>query len=78
MYERFGYIYHPAYKSFYCDLEFTDEVYGMKKAVYISQVIIQHKWSGGPKSRDALYRRNSGMKGDEQVYNERKRLCFPK
>ena len=24
MYQSFGYIYHPSYKSFYCDTEFTD------------------------------------------------------
>ncbi|MEK0368719.1 MAG: hypothetical protein QQN62_03825, partial [Nitrosopumilus sp.] len=79
LYERFGYVYHPAYKSFYCDLEFTDEVYKMKKAIYISQVIIEHKWHGGLKSCDALYRRNSGMgMPDEEVYNRRKLLGFPK
>lgn len=78
MYERFGYIYHPAYCSFYCDNEFTDEVYAMKRVVYISQVIIKHEWHGGPHSKDALYRRNSGMEGDEQTYNRRKLLGFPK
>ena len=78
LYERFGYLYHPAYRSFYCDNEFTDEVYALGKAKYISQIIIQHKWHGGPKSNDALYRRNSGMKGDEVVYNRRKLLGFPK
>ena len=78
LYERFGYIYHPSYRSFYCDNEFTDEVYAMGKAKYIAQTIIQHKWHGGSKSSDALYRRNSGMKGDEAVYNRRKLLGFPK
>ncbi len=78
LYERFGYVYHPAYRSFYCDNEFTDEVYAFGKVKYIPQTIIQHKWHGGPKSSDALYRRNSGMKGDEQTYNRRKLLGFPK
>ena len=78
LYERFEYIYHPAYRSFYCDNEFTDEVYKLNKVIYIPQVIIQHKWHGGPKSKDALYRRNSGMKGDEFIYNRRKLLNFPR
>ena len=26
LYRRFGYVYHPAYRSFYCDNEFTDVV----------------------------------------------------
>jgi len=78
LYERFGYIYHPAYRSFYCDNEFTDEVYALGKAKYIPQIIVQHKWHGGPNSKDTLYRRNSGMKGDEAVYNRRKLLNFPR
>jgi len=79
LYDRFGYVYHPAYKSFFCDNEFTDEVRNMKKAIYIPQVIIKHQWCGGPNSKDALYRRNSKMGGgDERVYNKRKLLGFPR
>ena len=78
MYERFGYVYHPAYRSFYCDNEFTDEVYALNRCHYDPRIIVKHRWSGGPKSKDALYRRNSGMKGDEAVYNRRKLLGFPK
>ena len=78
MYERFGYVYHPAYRSFYCDNEFTNEVYALDRCHYDPHVIIKHRWHGGPKSKDALYRRNSGMKGDEVVYDRRKLLDFPK
>ncbi len=78
MYERFGYVYHPAYRSFYCDNEFTDAVYALGRCHYDPRVIIRHDWHGGPKSKDALYRRNSSMKGDEAVYNRRKLLNFPK
>jgi len=78
LYKRFGYVYHPAYRSFYCDNEFTDEVKQMGKCHYDSQVIVKHKWHGGPNSKDALYRRNSGMKGDCKIYNRRKLLGFPK
>lgn len=78
MYERFGYVYHPAYRSFYCDNEFTDEVYALNRCHYDPRIIVKHRWSGGPKSKDALYRRNSRMKGDEVVYNRRKLIGFPK
>ena len=75
LYKRFGYIYHPAYKSFFCDREYTDEIYRMGKAVYFNQIIIQHEWSGGPKSTDALYRRNSMMgRKDRRTYKKRKAL----
>jgi len=76
LYDVFGYIYHPSYKSFYCDNEFTDEVYRMNKAVYISQVIIKHDWRGWEK-KDLLYKRNSALgKDDESIYNERKQKGF--
>lgn len=79
LYETLGYIYHPDYKSFYCDNEFTDVVRAMNKVHYDPRVIIKHKWSGGPESKDALYRRNSKMGvPDEDVYHKRKSLGFPK
>jgi hypothetical protein len=41
-YDRFGYIYHPAYKSFWCDSEFTDVGNILKKQVFLDRVIIRH------------------------------------
>ena len=41
-YERFGYIYHPAYKSFWCDNEFTDVANKLGKQTFIDRVIIRH------------------------------------
>ena len=76
MYERFGYIYHPTYKSFFCDNEFTEQVRKLKKVIYISQVIIQHKWKGN--EGDDLYRRNTkACSIDENTYRKRKALGFP-
>lgn len=78
MYERFGYIYHPDYKSFFCDNEFTDEVRKLGKVHYDPRVIIKHEWKGGAKADD-LYRRSTRMgRQDEATYNERKRAGFPK
>ena len=79
LYERFDYVYNPNYKSFFCDKEFTEEVYKLGLVVYIPQVIIKHEWRGGPKSKDALYRRNSAMgKEDKATYCRRKAANFPK
>ena len=78
-YDRFDYIYHPDYKSFYCDTEFTDVARKMKKVQFIPTVIIKHEWSGGPNSEDALYRRNTKLGLlDKVVYRRRKRKGFPK
>jgi len=41
-YERFGYIYHPGYKSFWCDNEFTEVANRLGKQTFIDQVIIRH------------------------------------
>jgi len=79
LYETIGYVYHPDYKSFFCDNEFTDIVRAMNKVHYDSRVIVQHDWSGGKNSKDELYRMNSKMgKDDGKTYSRRKGLGFPK
>lgn len=42
-YDRFGYIYNPEYKSFYCDNEFTEVSISLNKCLYVNEVIIEHK-----------------------------------
>ena len=61
MYARFGYIYHPSYKSFYCDTEFTDLCKGSlaDKCVYVPTCIVRHQHPGhGYGSADSLYVKN--------------------
>lgn len=41
-YDRFGYIYHPAYKSFWCDNEFTAVANSLGRQTFIDRVIIRH------------------------------------
>jgi hypothetical protein len=41
-YDRFGYIYHPSYKSFWCDNEFTDVANILKKQTFFDETIIRH------------------------------------
>ena len=59
MYESFGYIYNPLYKSLFCDTEFTDLCNGAlkEKCHYVDYCIIQHQHPGtGFKNQhDALY-----------------------
>ena len=78
LYQRFGYIYHPSYKSFFCDDEFTDEVYKLGKVKYFPQVIIKHDWKGGP-LQEVLYKRNNALGAeDKATYKRRKSMGFPK
>ncbi len=79
LYDRIGYIYHPDYKSFYCDNEFKDVVYKMNKAVFIPKVIVKHEWKGSIKQRDDVYRMNTRLgKDDKQIYYRRKKAGFPR
>ncbi len=48
-YDRFGYIYHPSYKSLWCDNEFMEVANILNKQTYIDEVIIKHEhlvWKG--------------------------------
>jgi hypothetical protein len=62
MYTSFGFLYHPDYKSLFCDTEFTDLCKGSlaSKCRYIPYVLIRHEHpgTGFPERNDALYARN--------------------
>lgn len=84
LYRQFGYIYHPDYKSLYCDNEFTDVMKMYGKARYIPKKIITHEhWSiEGSENHnqvDVAVQKTLYYSGrDCQVYNRRKELNFPK
>ena len=84
LYKHFGYIYHPDYKSLYCDDEFTQEVTRMDKVKYIDKVIIKHEHYGEKGNNNSgdldfaakktlVYSGRDGM-----VFEHRKKLGFPK
>ena len=62
MYESFGYIYHPDYKSLFCDTELTDLCKGKlaDKCLYVQYCIIRHEHpgTGYAQNMDALYAHN--------------------
>lgn len=61
-YDRFGYIYHPGYKSFYSDDEFTKVANKLKRQTFIETVIIRHEHPDIPEYRnnfDDSYAKNS-------------------
>jgi hypothetical protein len=80
LYDRFGYIYHPSYRSFWCDNEQTEVC---ERDGYIRR--IDHElfrnespdW-GGTIKRDSLYRTNSKWyRVDQATYERRKQQGFP-
>lgn len=84
LYDYFGYIYHPDYKSLYCDDEFTQEVRRIGKEKYINKIIISHEhWSiegsENHNQTDTAVQKTLYYSGrDQQVFNKRKELGFPK
>lgn len=82
-YKRFGYIYHPSYKTLWCDNEFMDIGWMLGKQTYIDQTIIRHEQpinlraNGQMVPLDALnIRDNSFYHYDQKNYNERKQRNF--
>lgn len=79
-YERFNYIYHPDYKSLFCDNEQMDVAINLSKYKYVDAKIYRHAhpaWTGAAvdpllKETQAFYRE------DEITYQRRKLRGFPK
>jgi hypothetical protein len=81
MYDSFGYLYHPAYKSLYCDTEFTDLCRSTlsNKCTYIPHMLIRHEHpgTGFADRHDALYARNqSYWSQDLHTYIQRKAYAY--
>lgn len=56
LYKKFGYIYHPSYKSLYCDNEQTQVCFMLRKLAISHTCIIKHVWT--PQPFDQLHARN--------------------
>lgn len=71
LYDRFGYIYHPAYKSEWCDNEQTEVFERLGVLRHIDRRPIVHKWA---ENQDALMQRNMqiGASVDRKTYETRK------
>jgi hypothetical protein len=76
LYDQFGYVYAPEYKSLYCDREQTELLRAMGRLSYVDEKIIEHRhheW--GRAERDALYQRNDAFGlADRETYESRKQL----
>ena len=74
-YDRFGYIYHPDYASFFCDDEQTAVATALGRVAKIDECIIKHEhpaW-GGSMPRDQLYIRNDRYwRQDKNLFIRRK------
>ena len=79
-YDRFGYIYHPDYKSLYCDNEMTDVAKTLNCYRYCDLQIFEHlhpAYSRHGAIFDAQYQHTeSFMNEDRMTYLKRKSINF--
>lgn len=79
-YDRFGYIYHPAYESVYCDNEAMEVAKKLGKYVYIPNTIFNHNhpaWGKAP--WDEQYRKTEepGLyRKDNETFKIRRKNNF--
>lgn len=84
LYKQFGYLYHPDYKSLYCDNEFTDVMKYHGRCQFVNKKIITHEhWSieGSDNHNDvdiAVQKTLHYSGRDKRVYEKRKELGFPR
>jgi hypothetical protein len=78
-FERFGYIYHPDYKSLWCDNEFTELAKRNNKYAYIPQHIFTHNHPAwGKVETDEQYRHTESFNSeDHATFKRRKKAGFP-
>ena len=86
LFQRFGYIYHPAYVSLYADDEYTQACRRIRRMADPEgwrpgeRVLVRHKHpalNGGKSTYDALMKRNEGFYDvDLKTFNDRKARNF--
>lgn len=75
--DRFGYIFHPSYKSVFADNEFHVVAYTLERVKRIPEVVFRHKWQEIPCSDPLRQRDFRNWKEDEATYLHRFRCGFP-
>jgi len=77
-YDRFGYLYHPDYVSFYCDNEFMQVAFAFGKQTYVDDVIIRHEHPDNTKEGiDMTYAvNNQHVMRDHMMFAQRAQHMF--
>lgn len=80
-YDSRGFLYHPDYKSLFCDTELTDDCKGSlsSKCLYVPYCIIRHEHpgTGYPQVMDSLYERNQRYWSEDlHTYIRRKQYPY--
>lgn len=80
LYNEYGYLYHPSYKSLFCDEEWTLIGKATKKLIYDPRVIFRHvHFSHNIAKKDELYTINDTYwTRDQTLFLIRKKQGFPR
>jgi len=77
LFQAFGYIFHPWYRSLYCDNELTDSCKALGVFSCSETPLFHHEWTWGPWDRLARRNENRWMYLiDGKIYTLRKRLGY--
>lgn len=78
-FDRFGHLYHPEYKSLFCDNEFMEVASMLNRQVFIKETIIRHEhYSNGYARPDRLMIQNETFYNEDmETFNRRKEQGFP-
>lgn len=78
-YDRFGYVYHPAYQNFWCDNEYTDVARSLGAISYCDISAFKHlhpSWDATGKADEVYLRANRTWQADMKTYRQRQRFGF--
>lgn len=79
LYEDYGrVVYHPGYKSIFCDTDQTFLFTKMKRMVFVDEMIVEHRhYAAGKAQFDKLYQENDRHNvADEKLFEERRKRGF--
>lgn len=81
LYDHFGYVYYPEYKSFFCDNEQTEVLLATNRLVYVGEKLIEHRHPANGRASvpsDGLYSANARTwHHDEALYRRRREIRRP-
>jgi hypothetical protein len=79
LYARWGYVYHPAYQSLFCDNEFTEHAKKLGKFAKVDEILARHDHHLFVRGiKDDLYDRNDRFfRSDGVTFHRRASLGFP-
>lgn len=74
LYDQFGYVYEPSYRSLCCDVEQTELLRAMGRMSYVDKMLIEHQHpAAGKAAFDSLYVRNDALHAaDRHIYEQRR------